>query len=137
VQQAGRNLTDCYDGFLLDTKYLLLDRDKKFLPLRHVLESTGTKVVLLPPKSPNLNAHIERYMRSMKSECLERMVFFGERSLRRALAEFIAHYHGERNHQGLDNRLIEPGDNVGLTWGRVTRRDRLGGMLRYYFREAA
>jgi len=67
---------------------------------------------LLPPKSPNLNAQIERFMRSMKSECLERMVFFGERSLRRALAEFVAHYHGERNHQGLGNNLIEPDENV-------------------------
>jgi len=92
---------------------------------------------LLPPKSPNLNAQIERFMRSMKSECLERMVFFGERSLRRALAEFVAHYHGERNHQGLGDNLIEPDENVGSTSGKVTRRDRLGGMLRYYYRDAA
>jgi transposase InsO family protein len=84
-----------------------------------------------------LNAQIERYVRSMKSECLDRMVFFGERSLHRALAEFVAHYHGERNHQGLDNRLIEPGDEVGRAWGRVARKDRLGGMLRYYYRQAA
>jgi hypothetical protein len=81
-----------------------LDRDKKFLPLRHVLERTDTQVVLLPPKSPNLSAQIERHMQSMKSECLERMVFFGELSLRRALTEFVAYYHAERNHQGLDNK---------------------------------
>jgi len=137
VQQVARNLTDCYDGFLRDAKYLLVDRDNKFLPLRGVLDGTGTKAVLLPPKSPNLNAQIERYVRSIKSECLDRMVFFGERSLHRALAEFVAHYHGERNHQGLDNRLIEPGDEVGRAWGRVARKDRLGGMLRYYYRQAA
>jgi transposase InsO family protein len=137
VQQAGRNLTDCYDGFLRDTKYLLLDRDTKFLPLRAVLKSTDTKEVLLPPKSPNLNAHIERYMRSMKSECLERMVFFGENSLRQALAQFVEHYHAERNHQGLGNRLIEPSAEVGSVEGEVTCRNRLGGLLRYYYREAA
>ena len=69
VQQAGRNLTDCYDGSLGDSKYLLLDRDKKFLPLRHVLESTDTKVVLLPPKSPNLIAH--RHSESRPNSGLE------------------------------------------------------------------
>jgi len=98
MQQAGRNLTDCYDGFLNNTRYLLLDRDTKFLPFRGVLESTDTKVVLLPPRSPNLNAHVERYMRSMKSECLSKFIFFGQKSLRKALTEFSAHYHGERNH---------------------------------------
>lgn len=130
-------MTDCYDGFFRDVRYVLVDRDNKFLPLRGVLEGTDTKAVLLPPKSPNLNAQIERYMRSMKSECLERMIFFGERSLRRALAEFAAHYHRERNHQGLGNNLIEPDENVGSTSGKVTRHDRLGGMLRYYYRDAA
>ena len=137
MQQIARNLTDCYDGFLRDTRYVLVDRDNKFFPLRGVLEGTDTKAVLLPPKSPNLNAQLERYMRSMKSECLNRMIFFGERSLRRALAQFEAHYHGERNHQGLDNRLIEPGNEVGCAEGKVACRKRLGGMLRYYYRQAA
>ena len=137
VRQITRNLTDCYDGFLQDVRYVLVDRDNNFLALRDLLESTDTKPVVLPPKSPNLNAHLERYMRSMKSECLERMIFFGEKSLRRALAEFESHYHCERNHQGLGNNLIEPGDEVGRAWGRVTCRNRLGGMLRYYYRQAA
>lgn len=137
VQQAGRNLTDCYDGFLLDARYLLLDRDTKFLPLRGVLECTATKPVVLPARSPNLNAHVERYMRSMKSECLNKMIFFGEASLRRALEEFVAHYHGERNHQGLGNELIEPGAEVGRAEGAVACRNRLGGLLRYYYRKAA
>jgi len=134
VQQAARNLIDYEDGFFRDTRYLLLDRDTQFLPLRGVLDGSDTKVVLLPPKSPNLNAHIER---SMKSECLGRMLFFGEGSLRRALSQFSAHYHEERNHQGLDNDLIEPGDEVGQAEGAIRRKERLGGMLRYYYRQAA
>ena len=137
VQQIGRNLTDCYDGFLRDTRYLLVDRDNKFFPLRGVLEATDTKAVVLPPRSPNLNAQIERYMRSMKSECLKRMIFFGERSLRRALTEFAAHYHQERNHQGLENNLIDPSAEVGRVEGKVACRNRLGSLLRYYYREAA
>ena len=137
VQQMGRNLTDCYGGFLDGTRYLLLDRDKKFLPLCGVLEGTDTNVVLLPPRSPNLNAYVERYMRSMKSECLSKMIFFGEKSLRRALKEFEEHYHTERNHQGLDNELIEPDEYVGNASGDVVRRERLGGLLSYYHRQAA
>ena len=137
MQQVGRNLTDCYDGFLNGTRHLLLDRDKKFLPFQGVLESTDTKVVLLPPRSPNLNAQIERYMRSVKSECLERMVFFGEKSLRKALTEFTAHYHEERNHQGIGNDIIHPGKEVGQPNGDIRHRERLGGMLSYYYRDAA
>ena len=95
VGQMARNLTAC-GGFLDDTSHLLVDRDTKFLPLRTYLnDMTDTDVVLLPPRSPNLNAHLERYMRSMKSECLDRRIFFGRRSLERALGRFIAHYHRE------------------------------------------
>ena len=83
-----------------------------------------------------VNAQLERYMRSMKSECLGRMIFFGRRSLERALGEFVAHYHGERNHEGLRNRIIDPGDEAGREDGDVRCRERLGGMLRYYHREA-
>jgi putative transposase len=133
----GRNLIDCCDGFLLNTKYLLLDRDTKFCPLRGVLEDTDTKVVLLPPRSPNLNAFIERYMRTMKSECLNKLILFGENSLRRALKEFEEHYHTERNHQGIGNKIIEPGDEVDRTCGEIQCNERLGGMLKYYYRDAA
>ena len=76
-------------------------------------------------------------MKSMKSECLNKMTFFGEASLRRALAEFAAHYHEERNHQGLGNELIEPCAEVGRAEGAVACRNRLGGLLRYYYRKAA
>ncbi len=84
-----------------------------------------------------LNAYAERFVRSIKDECLSRMIFFGERSLRKATREFAAHYHRERNHQGLDNRLIESHGRAESVIGRVTCRERLGGMLRYYHRAAA
>jgi len=137
AQQVARNLTDCDAGFLRESRYVLVDRDTKFITLRGVLEGSETKAVLLPPKSPNLNAHIERYMRSMKHECLNRMIFFGEKSLRRALAEFESHYHRERNHQGLGNNLIARNEEVGRAEGNIACRNRLGGMLRYYYRQAA
>ncbi len=72
-----------------------------------------------------------------KGQCLDRMILFGDRSLRNAAQEFISHYHTERNHQGLDNRIIEPGDEVRCTSGKIACRERLGGMLRYYYRRAA
>ena len=122
MQQMGRNLTDCYDGFLNDIAYLLLDRDTKFLPFCGVLEGTDTKVTLLPARSPNLNAYVERFMRSMKSECLNKLIFFGEKSLRKALAEFREYYHTERNHQGLDNELIDDQLNEANMGGEVERR---------------
>ncbi len=84
-----------------------------------------------------MNAQIERYMRSLKSECLDRVIFFGRRSLERALEQFVTHYHTERNHQGLGNRIIDPGDEVGRDAGEIHCRERLGGILRYYHREAA
>ena len=74
---------------------------------------------------------------SLKQECLDKMIFFGERSLRNAVGQFLAYYHAERNHQGLDNRLIEPGDEVRLTDGDIKCNERLGGLLKYYYRDAA
>ncbi len=115
-----------------------MDRDTKFcLAFRRILKREGIEPLLLPPRSPNLNAYIERFMRSLKSEALSRMIFFGENSLRRAVSSFLEHYHGERNHQGLDNELIQPGDEVGQIAGKIECRERLGGMLRYYYREGA
>ena len=137
VQQMGRNLTDYEDGFLNDINYLLLDRDTKFLPFCGVLEGTETNIVLLPPRSPNLNAYIERFMRSMKDECLNMIILCGEKSLRRALSEFEDHYHAERNHQGIGNNIIDFKEEVGLSTGSVQCRERLGGILNYYYRDAA
>ena len=65
------------------------------------------------------------------------MIFFGEKSLRKGVTEYLEHYHGERNHQGLGNKLINPGDEVGRRKGDVVCRERLGGLLRYYYRQAA
>ena len=138
VLQVARNLTDAEEGFLRGKKYLLMDRDAKFSEaFRVILQESGVKAVRLPPCSPDLNANLEHFMRSVKGECLERMVFFGERSLQVAVAEFLSHFHVERNHQGLGNRLIEPGEEVSRTTGEVVCRERLGGILRYYYRQAA
>ena len=138
MKQVARNLTDPFDGFLLDKKYILMDRDDNFSSaFRTVLEVAGVEPVRLPPKSPNLNAHLERFHLSIKSECLSRMIFFGEHSLRKAVQEFLLHYYGERNHQGLGNKVIEPGAEVGQTRGEIECRERLGGLLRYYHRKAA
>ncbi len=138
MMQIGRNLTDPMDGFLLGKRFLVLDRDKKFTAkFRELVDDAGTRVIRLPYRSPNLNAYIERFVLSIKSECLNRMIFFGEQSLRRAVAEFISHYHAERNHQGLGNKLIEGEECVGSLEGNVRCRKRLGGLLNYYHREAA
>lgn len=138
MAQVARNLTASGDGFLEGTRYVLMDRDTKFTAsFRTILNDAGAKAVRLPPRSPNLNAHLERFLRSLKEECLERMIFFGESSLRRATSEFLAHYHGERNHQGIGNRLIDPDEGVGEDAGAVCCRERLGGMLRFYYRKAA
>ena len=91
----------------------------------------------LPPRSPNLNAYAERFVRSIKQSCLERLILFGETSLRTAVQNFVVHYHSERNHQGLDNRLIQPEPNHLGNTGEVQRRERLGGLLNYYYRAAA
>ncbi|MFV1969097.1 MAG: hypothetical protein ACC628_27055 [Pirellulaceae bacterium] len=138
MKQVARNLTDSIDGFLLGKRSMLMDRDGKFCPaFRKILNDAGTQPVRLPPRSPNLNADLERFMKSIKSEALERMIFFGEKSLRRAVAPYLEHDHAERNHQGLDNQILEPGDEVGAVAGKIECRERLGGMLRYDSRDAA
>jgi len=136
--QMARNLTDLEQGFLRSKRYLLLDRDAKYShQFRLQVESAGPQCLLLPPKSLNLNPHLERFMRSLKEECLDRKIFFGEKSLRTALSEYLSHYHQERNHQGLDNKILEPGVEIGRKQGPIQCRERLGGLLRYYYREAA
>jgi len=138
MKQVCRNLTDCEDGFLRDASHLIVDRDTSFIGLREFLEqNTDTAVVLLPRKSPNLNAFMERWFRSLKSECLDRMIFFGRTSLENAVQEYVEHYHAERNHQGLGNKLIESAPHAGPVAGRISCRERLGGMLKYYHRRAA
>jgi putative transposase len=138
MQQIGRNLTDAVDGFLLGHRHLIMDRDPLFTrAFRTMLADSGVKSVRLPARSPNLNAYAERFVRSIKSECLRRVVPLGENHLRELVQGYVAHYHVERNHQGIGNALIDPSnDNSGIT-GRVVRRKRLGGMLNFYCRTAA
>ena len=112
-------------------------RDSKYSSaFRDLLEDAGVQIVRLPPRSPNLNAYAERFVRSIKSECLGRFILFGERSLRRAARESAKHYHRERNHQGLDNVLIAPDYRIKSVGRGIHCHKRLGGMLRYYHRAA-
>src|ERR671933_904001 len=120
MQQCARQLTDPFDGFLLGKRYLLHDRDTKFTQVfETVLKESGVEPILLLPRSPNLNAHCERFVRSIKEEALAQMVILGERVLYYVLQQYLAHYHHERNHQGLDNQLIMPEGAVGHHTGLV------------------
>jgi putative transposase len=138
MAQIARNLTDAVDGFFTGKRFLIHDRDPLYTTdFLGILAGTGVQSVKLPPRSPNLNAYAERFVRTIKEDCLEQMIFFGEDSLRNAVREFIAYYHGERNHQGLGNRLISPVEGTTTHTGSIRRRQRLSGMLNYYCREAA
>jgi len=138
MDQIGRNLTDGVDGLLNGKRYLIHDRDPLFTAeFLNLLAGAGVVSVKLPPRSPNLNAYAERFVRTIKESCLERMILFGENSVRKATAEFMAHYHSERNHQGLDNALIRPEPEYAGGDGEVHRRERLGGLLNYYYCKAA
>lgn len=138
MAQVGRNLSDDADGFLMGKRYLIDDRDPLYsAEFLETLGAAGVKSVKLPPRSPNLNAHAERFVRTIKESCLDRIILFGEGSLRKAIHEFIAHYHLERNHQGLGNRLITPEEPRIRGTRAVRRRQPLGGMLNYYHRQAA
>jgi transposase InsO family protein len=102
-----------------------------------ILEAAGVESVRLPARSPNLNAFAERFVRTIKESCFDRMVLIGESSLHRATSECVLHYHGERNHQGLRNKIIRPEFAPFPSAGTLKRRKRLGGLLNYYYREAA
>jgi len=134
MAQVARNLTDYADGFLRGHRFLICDRDGKFTKqFKETLKTCGVDVVLTPVQAPNCNAFAERWVLSIKSECLDRMTFFGERSLRRACSSFVEHYHVERAHQGLGNERIETSE---LGTGEVQCSERLGGILRHYSRAA-
>jgi transposase InsO family protein len=137
--QVARNVTMEEWGFLAHGQYLIHDRDTKFCAaFQQIIDDAGVERVVLPPRSPNLNAYAERWVRSVKEECLSRVILFGEASLRHALTQYIEHYHHERNHQGKGNVLLFPVVSPGTTrQGPVQCRERLGGLLKYYEREAA
>ncbi len=106
----ARNAVDPDSGHVQNLRYILHDRDTKFCAtFRSILETAGTKCLTLPPRSPNLNAYSERWVRSAKEECLRKLILFGEGSLRRAMADYVSHFHGERNHQGKGHVLLFPG----------------------------
>jgi putative transposase len=138
MSQIARNLTDAEQGILTGKRYLIHDRDPFFTAeFLKMIADAGVESVKLPPRSPNLNPHAERFVRSIQESCLDRLIFFGDDSLRTAIQNFVAHYHGERNHQGLGNRLISPEPGHLGNSGEVQRRQRLGGMLNYCYRAAA
>jgi len=137
MSQVARNLVDEFDGFLKGKSYLIHDRDPLYTrDFGARLSSAGVESVRLPARSPNLNAYAERFVLSIKSECLDRMVVLGEGHLRTAVAEYVKHYHRERTHQGPPNRLIE-GEPQQSSLGPVTCHPRLGGLLNHYARRAA
>jgi len=138
MTQMARNVTMVDVGFLSPGQYLLHDRDSKFTEaFDATLKAAGGKPVKLPAQSPNLNAHAERFVLSVKTECLSRMLLFGEASLRRTLSQFVEHYHVERPHQGKDNVVLFPAKSTqAARAGPVRCRERLGGLLRFYYRGA-
>jgi putative transposase len=136
--QIGRNLTDAFNGFLRGKRFLIMDRDCTFhSAFRALFEQTGIRPVRTPSSSPNCNAHLERFHGSFKREVAQRMIFFGEQHLQRSIDEYLEYYHCERNHQGLAGQIIDPEKSIGSVHGTLRRRQRLGGLLNYYYREAA
>ena len=138
MQQMARNETDDDAAALRHCRYLLHDRDAKFCAsFASLLKAGGVKALRLPPRFPNLNAFAERWVRSVKQECLSKLILFGEGSLKRALTEFTAHYHSERPHQGKGNTLLFPSQNQAQPEGsHLVCKERLGGILKYYYRAA-
>ena len=137
MEQMARNLTDPGEGFLRASRHLIHDRDPLYTHVfEEILQSSGVQPVRLPARSPNLNAYAERFVRSIKDECLNRVVPLGEGHLRRPVHEYVEHYHRERNHQGRDNQLLERAPPARLD-ADIRRRERLGGLLSFYYREAA
>ncbi len=135
MAQVARNLTDAIDGFLVGHRFLICDRDAKFTArFRLLLEDAGVQVIRSPRQAPNCNAYAERFVLSIKSECLRRRIFFGESSLRRAIQTYLDHYHTERAHQGIGNEVIQREERVAE--GEVCCRERLGGLLKHYYRAA-
>jgi transposase InsO family protein len=135
MAQVARRLTDGVDGFLRDKRFLILDRDSKYTEqFRRILEAAGVTPVTTAFRAPNMNAVAERFVLSIKRECLDRLILFGTRHLQHAADQYVAHYNIERPHQGLGNELIGHLPPAGD--GDVTVSERLGGLLKHYHRAA-
>ncbi|MBI3725003.1 IS3 family transposase [bacterium] len=138
MKQVRQEPHGCGRRFLAGLTHLILDRDPLYsAAFREILRGRGLSIVRLPPRSPDLNCYAERWIRSIRQELLDRIVPLGEGHLRWAIKNYLAHYHAERNHQGLESRIIEPEPGVPSHEGRIVRRRRVGGMLSYYYREAS
>ena len=137
VKQIARNVTGV-TGELANACYLIHDRDTKYTDgFVQILEAAGVEAIKLPPKSPNLNSFAERWILSIRVECLNQLILFGERSLAHVIENYIAHHQHERNHQGLENIVPFPDERLFATEGKITKSERLGGLLNFYYREAA
>jgi putative transposase len=138
MAQISRNVTDAVDGIRNGKRYLIQDRDPLFTAeFLSLIAGVGVESVKLPPRSPNRNAHTERFVRTIKESCLERLILFGEGALCKAVREFVVHDHTERNHHGLGNRIIHPRPSDFRGTRKIERQQRLGGMLHCYCRPAA
>ena len=140
MKQIARNVTMDEWGFLESRRYLIHDRDTKFTDsFRAIVKSSHVKPLKLPVQSPNLNSYAERWVRSVKEEALSKLILFGEASLRRALREYLMHFHQERNHQGKGNVLLFPTTTKAMNRvdESINCKERLGGLLKYYYRKAA
>jgi transposase InsO family protein len=136
ASKLARNLTG-EDGLIQNARFLLHDRDTKYSEgFDAVFVAAGIQPLKLPPQSPNLNAFAERWVRSVKDECLDQLILFGECSLRHALNEYLAHHQHERNHQGLDNVIPFPDQRSVCHDGTIRKSERLGGLLNFYHRAA-
>ncbi|MEO2045811.1 MAG: integrase core domain-containing protein [Pirellulales bacterium] len=137
MKQTARELTNCEDGFLNGKQHLIMDRDTKFCESFHsLLSNEGVNPVRLPPRAPNMNAHLERFFGSLKFECLHRLILFGEKMTSNSVKQYLVHYHTERCHQGLDNSLIVPLERQPNVNAEIEKTERLGGLLRSYRRAA-
>jgi putative transposase len=136
MKQIARRLSDAVDGVCMERSHLIVDRDSKYTnAFKQMLRDFGVEPVLCPVRAPKCNAFAERFVRSNKQECLNQLIPLGERHLELAIQEYVEHYNTERNHQGIGNILID-----GEIWsgeGDVFSSERLGGMLNYYYRQAA
>jgi transposase InsO family protein len=139
MTQIARNETMDMWGFLKPGQYLIHDRDGKYCSaFQDIIDNAGIHRVPLPPRSPNLNAFAERWIRSVQSEVLSKLILFGERALRHALTEYTTHFHAERPHQGIGNVIPFPGNQPANDRERpIQCQERLGGLLTFYAREAA
>jgi transposase InsO family protein len=138
VEQVMKRMTDDFDGFLRNHRYLIHDRDPFFTKsMIEMLPSAGIKSIKLPPMSPNLNAYAERFVRSIKHECLNRIIPIGVKHLWRAVDAYVKHYNHDRPHQGIGNAVLDPSFEPADPVGKVICDEQLGGLIRSYRRVAA